>query len=413
MKKLLLFFPLILFSHTFSELSNLINNSITYKLQQDKIKIYEKKLSIVQSKNYGSLDLEYNAIFYSTTPIMKSTLFNELEIGERENFIGTLKYSYPLFTGYMIHNSIEKSKLELIKEKLYLNDLKRNLLLNILKLYSNIYTIEKNINALKSAKKALLSAKNRATELFKEGLLRYSSLSAINAKYFNTVTNIKNLNYLREEVFNNLSYLLDNNISYINGLETFKIKDPNFESRYDVKVLKKSLEISDIDIKIVKSEFYPKIALETAWSRKANDILLSDNHYNNRDYSYIGIGINYNLFNGNESKNKLEIAKLSKIMNIKNYNNYLNKIKTEYKNDLNKLESLNYQLKSSISEVKANEDYLAYIDGKFNEGLESVTNLNDAIASLAEARAKRDSIKAKIFEQKVKLLINGGNYEFN
>jgi outer membrane protein TolC len=344
---------------------------------------------------------------------MKLNPLQVTQIGDKQNFIGVLKYSYPIFTGYLISSSIAKSKLEIVKEKLNLENLKRILVLNSVSLYSSIYAVQMQIKALNQAKDALNSAKSRAEAFYKEGLVNYSTLSSISAKYFNIISNIKNLESTQKELFNNLSYILNRDILKIDGLCELQIKEPNFEVRADVKALKKSLEISDVDIKMAKASFYPTIGFEAAISRQTNDVLLSQNDYTNKDFSYVALGIKYNLFDGNGAKSKLEIAKLSKIMNIKNYNNYLNKIKIEYQNDLNKLESLNYQLKASISEVKANEDYLAYIDGKFNEGLESVTNLNDAIASLAEARAKRDSIKARIFEQKVKLLINGGNYEFN
>ena len=429
MKKfsLVLLFSGFLFGENFIQIRKEITNSLKYKMQEKKIKIFEEKLKSIKAKNYGSLNLEYNAVRLFKQPVMKMNsiepvavnpstntliykeIHTELPMADKNHFTGVLKYSYPLFTGFAITNMIEKSKLEVIKEKINLENVKRVLTLNAAKLYSNIYALKAKINALEKAKEALLSAKEKAESFYKEGLLNKSSVDEIDAKYYEIVALIQEIEAQKNSLLNLLSYLINKKISKIDGIKVEKYNlPPKFENRPDVKAIKETLKIKDKDIELAKSKYYPQIGLEVGIKREADNVVLTDNDYQNIDKSYVALGIKYNLFDGGVKKATLEMAKLAKTTQIIYYNDYLNQIKTEYQNDLNTLKALFMRLKAAKEEIKARESYYEYIRAKFDEGLADSTDLNDAIAKLAEARAKKEAIKAQIFFLNVKLKLNGG-----
>ncbi len=429
MKKfsLVLLFSGFLFGENFIQIRKEITNSLKYKMQEKKIKIFEEKLKSIKAKNYGSLNLEYNAVHLFKQPVMKMNsiepvavnpstntliykeIHTELPMADKNHFTGVLKYSYPLFTGFAITNMIEKSKLEVIKEKINLENVKRVLTLNAAKLYSNIYALKAKINALEKAKEALLSAKEKAESFYKEGLLNKSSVDEIDAKYYEIVALIQEIEAQKNSLLNLLSYLINKKISKIDGIKVEKYNlPPKFENRPDVKAIKETLKIKDKDIELAKSKYYPQIGLEVGIKREADNVVLTDNDYQNIDKSYVALGIKYNLFDGGVKKATLEMAKLAKTTQIIYYNDYLNQIKTEYQNDLNTLKALFMRLKAAKEEIKARESYYEYIRAKFDEGLADSTDLNDAIAKLAEARAKKEAIKAQIFFLNVKLKLNGG-----
>ncbi len=429
MKKfsLVLLFSGFLFGENFIQIRKKITNSLKYKMQEKKIKIFEEKLKSIKAKNYGSLNLEYNAVHLFKQPVMKMNsiepvavnpstntliykeIHTELPMADKNHFTGVLKYSYPLFTGFAITNMIEKSKLEVIKEKINLENVKRVLTLNAAKLYSNIYALKAKINALEKAKEALLSAKEKAESFYKEGLLNKSSVDEIDAKYYEIVALIQEIEAQKNSLLNLLSYLINKKISKIDGIKVEKYNlPPKFENRPDVKAIKETLKIKDKDIELAKSKYYPQIGLEVGIKREADNVVLTDNDYQNIDKSYVALGIKYNLFDGGVKKATLEMAKLAKTTQIIYYNDYLNQIKTEYQNDLNTLKALFMRLKAAKEEIKARESYYEYIRAKFDEGLADSTDLNDAIAKLAEARAKKEAIKAQIFFLNVKLKLNGG-----
>ena len=90
------------------------------------------------------------------------------------------------------------------------------------------------------------------------------------------------------------------------------------------------------------------------------------------------------------------------------YDDYLNKIKTQFLNDQNSLQALFFQLKSAQKEINARKSYYNYIKAKFDEGLSDSSDLNKAIANLADAKAKKENIKANIFFLEQKLIIDSG-----
>ncbi|MEO1927642.1 MAG: TolC family protein [Nautiliaceae bacterium] len=416
-----------LFAENFTQIKSEITNSLKYKMQEKKVKIFEEKLNSIKAKNYGSLDLEYSAVHLFKQPVMKmdsmqpvgvnpstntliyKEIHSELPMSDKNHYTGVLKYSYPLFTGFALTNMIDKSKLEVIKEKINLDNVKRVLTLNAAKLYSNIYALKAKINALKKAKEALLSAKEKAESFYKEGLLNKSSVDEIDAKYYEIVALIKETEAQKSSLINLLSYLINKKISKIDGIKIEKNNlPPKFENRPDVKAIKETLKIKDIDIKLAKSKYYPQIGIEAGIKKEADNIVLTDNDYQNIDKSYIALGVKYNLFDGGAKKATLEMAKLAKNTYTIYYNDYLNQIKTEYQNDLDTLNALFMRLKAAKEEIKARESYYEYIRSKFEEGLADSTDLNDAIAKLANARAKKEAIKAEIFFLNVKLKLNGG-----
>jgi len=211
-----------------------------------------------------------------------------------------------------------------------------------------------------------------------------------------------------------LSYLINKPVKEIDGiidLNRLNFK-PDFNKRPDVKAIKETLKISGEDIKLAKSSYYPQVGLQIGLKREADNLGLSDNDYQNIDKSYVAIGIKYNIFNGGETKAKVQMAKIAKLSRAIFLKDYLNKIKTDYENDLNTYNALFYRLKAAQQEIKARKSYYEYIKAKFDEGLADSSDLNSVIAKLAEAKAKRDAIKAKIFLLNVKLKLNGGEYEF-
>ena len=415
MKKIkvgILLLPIFVYAQNFNDIKTEISNSLKYKMQQNKIKIYEKKLKSIKAKNYGSLDLEYNAVHLFKQPVMKMDFMNtkmEMPASDKNNYTGVIKYSYPLFTGFAITTSISKSEIELIKEKLNLKNVKRELLLNSAEIYSNIYAIKAKIKALKTAKQALLSAKEKAVGFYEAGMLDKSKVDEIDAKYFEIIALIDEAKAQKKSLLNLLSYIVNTKITSIDDIDTSSYTlAPNFENRPDIQAIKQTLKIADKDIKLAKSKYYPQIGIEAGLKREADSAVLDDNDYQNTDKSYVGLGIKYNIFDGGAKDSTLQMAKIAKNTQMIFYRDYLNNVKTEYDNDVNKLNALKIQLQSALKEIKARKSYYDYMKAKFDEGLVDVTDLNDAISQLASSKAKKEAIKAQIFFLNQKLKLNGG-----
>ena len=413
MKKRIFFIPFLLMAQNFTDIQKEITNSTKYKIQQEKIKIYTQKLKSVKSINFGRLDLNYKGVYFFDTPTMKLSIppliNDDLPMSDKTHFIGEIKYSYPIFSGFAISNMIKKSKLELIKQKLELSNLKRVLTIEVAKIYANIYSLNQQIIALNTQKEAILSSKKKAEGLYNAGLLDKSNLDEIDAKYFETIASIQNIKSQKKSLLETLSYIINKPVNKIDSISiTHKEFKPNFLKRADVKAIKQTLKIANTDIKIAKSKLYPSVNFAIALKKEADTALLDENDYQNIDKSYAGISITYNIFDGGEIRSKIEMAKLAKISNQLFFNDYLKKIQTEYSNLLNQYNALFYQLNSAKKEIKARKSYYEYIKAKFDEGLADVSDLTDALAKLTASKAKKEIIKSQIFFVEKQLELNKG-----
>ena len=429
--RIFLFIFSILGAQNFNDLVKLINNSNIVKIYQKNIQIQKEKLKEAKGKNYGRLDLEYDYmhLFDRPTitfdlqepiaaqnlgssaplyPLIYKNFAAKLAVGKKNNFVGSLVYSYPIFTGYAISNLIDIEKLNVIKSKLKLQNIKRDLKLKIAKIYADIYALKYKIYALNDAKMALLSAKEKANALYKEGLINKSTVDEIDAKYFEIQSSIDNVKAQKKSLLNILSYILNTKIKSISNLPSINLLKPKFNNRPDIKEIKKTLQIASKNVNLQKSLFYPKLYFQIGLKAKATDATLNNNDYSNLNNSYVALSLKYNIFNGNSDKSKLQQAKIEKMKAYIFYRDYLNKVKTTYKNDLLILNALKKRLLSANQEIKARKSYYEYIKAKFSEGLADVTDLNSAIAKLAESKAKRDYIKSEIFFYILKANIDGG-----
>ena len=440
--KVFLLLPLLLNAENFNELVKKIDNSNVVKIYEKNIEIQKQKLKESKANNYGKVDVEYDYKHLFNRPVMKinssesmvasnggsgflysliyksinsqikvgnKSINSQIKVGNKNNFVGSLIYSYPLFTGFEITNAIDIGKLNLIKSKLNLQNIKRNLIINTAKLYAGIYALKEKIKALNEAKKALLSAKNQATALYKEGLLNKSALDEIDAKYYEIKADIDAIKANKKTLLNNLDYILNTQVFSVGSLPEITLKNPNFLNRPDVKAIRQTLKIATKAINISKSGFFPKIYFQAGIKKEATDATLTNNNYRNVDNSYVAISFKYNIFNGGADRAKVEEAKISKMKAYLFFKDYLNKVKTAYQNDLLTLNALKKRFFAVKKEINARRSYYEYIRAKFDEGLADVTDLNSAIAKLVEAKAKRDYIKSQIFFYTLKADIDGGN----
>jgi outer membrane protein TolC len=266
--------------------------------------------------------------------------------------------------------------------------------------------------ALFSAQKALQNARDKAYAFYKEGLLNISEVNEIDAKYYQIAAQIQKVKEQRKEILNELSSLLNFRVDSIDGLPNLKLKKPRILQRPDLKVLKTVLHIAQKGVKLSEAKFYPTVGFQAAWKHQGQNALLTKNDYRNKDLSYVALEFKYNLFDGGADEAALQKAKIKKYQAFMYYENYLNKAKTDYKNDLNMLKALKYELKAAKAEIKARKSYYEYIYAKFKEGLADSSKLNDAIAKLAAAKAKKEAVKADIFYYTIKANLDGGNHEF-
>ncbi len=420
MKKTVLFIvPMLLWGFGLDKYIKSIDNNPLVKSKQKAIQATKEMLKVSEAKNYPKIDMNFNAFRLKDTP---TTLFTvpksppiALPFGTKDNMHLEVGFVYPIFSGYAISNDIEKSKLEVAKKILEKDVVKRELYLKVVELYGNIYALDMYKKALYEAKKAIEVSLKKAKGLYENDLLNLSAVYNIEAKKFDIISNIQKIKTQEEALKNRLFYISgikSDDIFSISGfsekLEEKKIANLALKQREDLLVLQKQLNISNSDIKLAKSRYYPTVALVGAIKKQGDDLRLNGNGHTNADSSYLGLNIKWNLFDGFAKKHQKEAAIRKKEATMLYLNDYKNRIKTEIRNSFLSLESLKSLLKSAQKRVLAQKEYYRLTKGRFENSLCSADELSRAISALATAKAKLDEVKAKIFIQRYKIALQAG-----
>lgn len=421
LKKYLIFIlPIFLYSANFSELIKSVDTNLLIKSKQQQTKALKKLLRAKKAKNYPSVDIHVKAVRLYDTPttILHIPGFNSpLPVGTKTNLDAQLSITYPLFTGFAITKSIEKAKLKMLKSKLETKELKSELYLKIASIYSTIYSLNRAIDATIEAKTAIEKSYKKAKGLYDNGFINISNLYNIEAKKYEIISTIKGYEEQKNSLINNLSYIT-NIKTNANKLPKIKLLDDEksllqiaLNQRADIKAIKIELKLDNNDIALIKSKDYPAIALFGAFKRQGDTLSLDGNGFTNADQSYIGASLSYNIFDGKERQSEREAAYAKRSARVLYFSDYKRAVKMDIQNALSKLESLKYQAKAAKKQTQASQSYYKLINGRFENSLASGDELSRSIANLAQAKAKEQNIRAKIFLQKCKIsILAGSNY---
>ena len=420
-KYIILFLPIFIYASSFSELIKSVDKNLLVKSKQEQTKALNSMLEAKKSKNSPFVDVEINAIRLKDTPttILHVPGFSSpLPMGTKTNLDASLSITYPLFTGFAITNSIEKARLEVVKNELETGDLKRKIYLKIAALYAQVFSLDKALEATKEAKIAIDDSYKKAKGLYDNGFINIANLYKIEAKKYDIEATIASYKEQKQNALNNLFYItqIKADVKALPGFD-LPLMQKNLikkalQNREDIKALQTSLQIDDYDVKLLKSKDLPQVGFFAAFKRQGDDLSLNGNGFTNADESYVGASLKWNIFDGNERKNKQEAAQYKKNTQNVYFIDYVEKVKTEIKNSFLALSSLNFKKKATLKEVSASKSYFELTRGRFENNLASADELSRAIADLASVKGKLQSIYAKIFLQKCKLTLLGGTQLF-
>jgi outer membrane protein TolC len=418
MKKwITLFLPALMWGQSYQEIINSLNTSLTVQSAQQMQKAALENAKMAEGKNYPTIDATLSAIRFQEIPTVTfySPTAQTAPMGTKNHTEGALSISYPLFSGFAISALNEKATVEHEKAQLAVSDLKRNLYLNATQLYGNIISADSTIQAHLEAKKAMDDAYAKAKGFYDHGLLAPAELYAIEAKQYSVEAQLTQAKNRKRQALNQLAYLTHSKIKEASPF-TDTIPTPTHDElltialsqREDLKALGKGLNLAQSDITLVKSQYYPNIALIGAIKHQGDTLELKGDGYSNANKSYAGATASWNLFNGMSDSHALQAAQAQKLSAQLTYEDYKNKVTMEIDNAYEELNTLENMLYSAQLEVKASQEYANLTRGRFDNKLASADELSRSIADLSNIKAKEAILKSNLFTQKATLWLLGG-----
>jgi outer membrane protein TolC len=399
-----------------------IQNSKSLKISQTKIE--EATAQWIEAKNHRLPDFKLSA-----SALLLANAKADIKILAPSNsgnamptpnsaYYGSANFSLPIYAGGKINYGIKSAEFLLEASKLSSENDKNAIAFNIAQAYNNLYKTEQTILVLKENRKAAAERDKTFLNLEKNGVIARNDRLKANLQTSDIELKIVEAESDFDIVTIHMDLLLglpENtkiqvDPNYINtGLQSENVDyylQQAMQNRKDLQVIDYQQKAANLGWKAAKAENLPQIALTAGYiAAEVPKILTLYNAAN------IGIGVQYNLSNiWKKNTNLLHAETQIKKMDY-NQQLVLDQIKLEVNRDFN-----NYKLagkKIAVFEktvVQADENF-RITKNKYNNGLETITNLLEADAAQISANvnllnAKADAVLSyKKLEQTVGTLI--------
>ena len=270
----------------------------------------------------------------------------------------------------------------------------------------NIKILDKNISNLKKMKEEM-------DEMYKEGFVEKLDADRIKLSLENLKVERENLARQIDIVKNALKlvigYPVKDTLILKDDVESLldKIDDSvlftslTFENRPDYKMLEKSLELQDLNIKRYKSQYLPTLAGFGSYSQK----MTGNNSDDIKWYpsTLVGLQLKFNIFDGLGRKAKVQRAKISMDIAKNNLQNLKNVISMQVDNARAAYQNAIERLDSRMENLKLAQRIYDTTKIKYKEGVGSSVELTQAEQSLYQAQSNMLKAKYDLLNAKIKL----------
>ena len=358
-------------------------------------KIENSKLEVQIAKNnlYPNLRLSGQYLQLSSANLEGGLLGNGNPNSERPNvnslLLGQANLTMPLFQGFRIKNNIEISQ-EFLKSQSYTTaHIKEQIALRVTEMFAKLYQSNQTIQLFEENLKVSKQREKDFSNLVKNGLLAKNDLLKVQLQSSNIQLALdnasKNLNIVNFQLANMLQLpentIIDIDIESIK-VETAKSQLQNFEgSRNDLEALNFQQKVSETNVKLAKSSYYPSVNLVGGYiALDLKNALQVTNAVN------VGLGISYDVASIFKNDKNVKLAENKANQAKQSFKILSEKIKEEqFEADENYKLSVK-QNKVYAEAITQSAENFRIIKDKYNNGLSNTNDLLEADAQQLNAK---------------------------
>jgi len=409
-----------------------LNNHSDIKIDEENINLKSIEIEEVNSSFWPSLSLN--------SDIVRTTIYDdfsgvegEIEFGGNTLPISVttntpkftlnlgLELKYNLYSGGQDSSRLKEANINKNEAMLTLLETKQNIVFEVIRLYlelyktkidydttlitSNLKSEEMNISN-KQLKKGLISDlkndENTLNLLEAQGELKRSELNLFE-RYQQYIEYINGPNR-NQPLSNNLKKItLANNLDNLN---INKIIDNHITTTNpNLKIARQQLKSAQTKIDIAYSEMYPKIDIFAQTSYAGRDEKNINDALDDLDRSqaFIGIQLEWSLFNGFQTKQKISKARSSAKLAKLRIQNIEKSIKDKIQSINKKLVSLNIEQKIIKKQLDIQHKKIAAEKKKLDKHLITQLKFRNSLLNLTSTEATFNKKKADIILAKIEL----------
>ncbi|AUC86517.1 TolC family protein [Polaribacter sp. ALD11] len=292
-----------------------------------------------------------------------------------------------LFSGFEASNAIKASKFKEASLNYLVMAEKDKIALKIIETYDKLALVYASERVLNTSRNFLNEQKYYVKKAIENGLatpISRKKIELAEQQLAGKFLEFKHNKTLLIEVLHQLTGESRSNLNSFNPQLEVSTNDSSssIKKRNEVKALEEAEKATLYKSKMEKSNFIPKLALKGHYEFIEDDLSLLDPKW------YIGVGIRWNVFDGNQSRLKSEKS----LMESQKYREQI-----EEANELIGLSIIKAELTNELSlqnteivqkEIELASDTYDMINKQYKNGLTSINDVLDALNDLEKANFK-------------------------
>ena len=274
-----------------------------------------------------------------------------LTLQEKNLGFATANVSMPIFAGGKINAANKASEIKLDLSEIHHKVKEDELTINLINYFFKLKLAKEAVQLRKEVYDVILLHNNQATKFFENGLI--PEVETLNAKVALSNAN-RELLAAKKDV--DLATTAVQNLIGITTIEGFSSKfneptivkplkefqDDMLNENQQLKTIEKNHELAEVGVKVENSDYFPKVGVMGKYVLWKDNLPLVDTKW------FVGVGVEWELFNGFQREHKINASKY-KIQQVEefdkqarlNLTTYTEKLYNTMQKELEQYESLN------------------------------------------------------------------------
>ena len=382
-----------------------LENNLDIKIVENQDEIFKNNASFLNSGYLPTISSKagINKSEQNIEIETPNNLSGKLDNMKSENSYSNISLNYIFLDNSGRNFNYKKSKELSNRSKLEVKEVIENTLLQLFTVYYEVCRLFEEREIIKSSleiSKTRLERKNTEFEFGQSTKLEVLNAEVdVNTDSIKLLSSIKNLSNAKRDlnlIMNvelNSNYELDRNVIYNSKDKISEFYKNAGENNTRLKIYDKSVDISNYELKSIKSTYLPTIGLVGSydWNESINDNPYAFFNKNIYDGISGGINLSWNIFNSGKriTANKNAKIKLenSKIEKEKVFLIFQKELNNAYETYINNLFILKVQEKSLLT---SENNFLRNLE-KYNIGIVSSIEFRRAQINLLNAKLSRNT----------------------
>ncbi len=361
---------------------------------------YVKKQA--RSEFLPKLSTSYGYVRYGQPRIMKASIpgfgDREIEIASQDNYQWAGTVSQPIFTGFALLSSYKLAELGIDQSQLEVELQRLDLTLQVKRAYFGVLESDKALEVAEQAVASLKSHVAVARSFYQVGMIPINDLLKAEVELSNArhdLIKARNATRLARCSFNRVLSRPTNAPVDVEDILVFHPQPVEFEAclkmalenRPEIKLLALNIAQVDQEIRLVKSENYPEVALTYDYIKEGDTLRVDGSEFHEANRWQVGVGLTWTFWEWGKTRYGVREKESLKEELLQTRRSIEDDIGFEVKDAILGLEEAEKNIPATKKAVEQAEENLRVSEERYKAQVTTSTEVLDAQTLLTQARS--------------------------